>query len=61
MEKIAWPQVFEGDGGTTTVQYRYGVSKFPTVVVIDKKGTIRGVDVHPPQLNELVEKLLKEN
>ncbi len=59
-QEIEWPQVYEGEGGTTTVLYKYGISKFPTLVVVDKKGTIRGVDVHPPQLNELVEKLLKE-
>ncbi|MGC8741580.1 MAG: TlpA family protein disulfide reductase [Candidatus Sumerlaeaceae bacterium] len=59
-QEIAWPQVYEGDGGTTTVLHTYGVSKFPTLVVVDKKGVIRGVDVHPPELNELVEKLVKE-
>lgn len=59
-EDIAWPQVFEGDGGTTTVTYKYGVSKFPTLVVVDKEGIIRGVDVHPPNLNDLVEKLTKK-
>ncbi|MCX7626665.1 MAG: TlpA family protein disulfide reductase [Candidatus Sumerlaeaceae bacterium] len=59
-EEIGWPQVFEGDGATTTVLFKYGVSKFPTVVVVDKEGIIRGVDVHPPELNELVEKLTKK-
>lgn len=59
-EEIAWPQIFEGDGDTTTVLAKYGVNKFPTIVVVDKQGVIRAVDVHPPKLNEVVEDLLKK-
>jgi len=59
-EGIAWAQIFEPGQETTSVLHRYGISKFPTIVVIDKKGVIAAVDEHPPKLNDTVKKLIEQ-
>ncbi|RMH31228.1 MAG: TlpA family protein disulfide reductase [Candidatus Hydrogenedentota bacterium] len=59
-EGIAWAQIFEPGQETTSVLHRYGISKFPTTVVIDKNGVIAAVDEHPPKLNETVKKLIEQ-
>ena len=59
-KELGWTHVYEGDGGTTTVLHKYGITRFPTLVLIDKKGVIRAVDVHPPELNDKIDELLKE-
>ena len=57
--EIAWPCWWDGGvGGPITV--RYGLYYVPTVFVIDRKGVVRYKDIQGPQLDEAIERLLKE-
>ncbi len=58
-KEISWPQIFDGDSETTGILYKYAVSKFPTIMVIDQQGVFRGVDVHS-KLTDLVDQLLEK-
>jgi len=57
--KMEWPQIFEGEPTSGTIMYQYGVMKFPTIVLIDKKGVIRAVDVVGDELDKDVAALLE--
>jgi len=57
--KMPWTHWWEGrrEGG---ILNDWNVSHFPTIYVIDAKGVIRHKEIRGPQLEEAVEKLLKE-
>ena len=58
--EVAWPCWWDGGvGGPITL--RRGIDSFPTVFVIDRKGTVRFKDIQGPQLDEVVETLLNES
>lgn len=57
---ITWKQIFEPDDVTTSVRFRYGITGYPTTILIDKKGTIRWNGFRRPDTEELIEKLLRE-
>ena len=58
--EVAWPCWWDGGvGGPITL--RCGIDSFPTVFVIDRKGTVRFKDIQGPQLDEVVETLLNES
>lgn len=57
---IAWKQVFEPTPEKGTVHYTYGVFKYPTSLLIDRKGTIRMVDARGAALADAVAELVKE-
>lgn len=57
-ENIQWPQVFDKDQGTSSVQALYGVMKYPTTVLVDKEGKINAVDVRGEDLGPAVQKLV---
>jgi thiol-disulfide isomerase/thioredoxin len=55
---MPWTHWFNGDKGG--VLDAWNVNSFPTVYVIDARGVIRYKDVRDEQMDEAVEKLLKE-
>lgn len=58
--QVEWPQVFEPKQTAGTVQLLYGVSKYPTTVLIDREGVIRRVDARADDLADAVAGLVKE-
>jgi thiol-disulfide isomerase/thioredoxin len=57
--EITWPCWWDGGvGGPITV--RNGIFYFPTVFLIDHKGVVRYKDLQEKELDEAVERLLKE-
>ena len=57
--KIAWHCSWNaGFGGPITISC--GIYYFRTVFVIDRKGVVRNKDIQGPQLDEVVEALLKQ-
>ena len=50
------------DGGTTgPITTRWGVSRFPTVYVLDRDGKIRHTELRGDPLDKAVDLLLDEN
>ena len=58
--KMGWPQVFDGDLGEDSVLKLYGVTAFPTTVLVDRKGVVRAVNARGGKLAAEVEKLVAE-
>jgi hypothetical protein len=56
--QITWRSFFDGRGGPIGTQY--GVRYLPTIYVLDQYGVIRYKDVRGQQMDNAVEKLLKE-
>jgi len=58
---ITWPSFFDGGmiGGPIAAQW--GVTGWPTIYVIDKKGVIRFKGLRDEKLAEAVKKLLAED
>jgi RNA polymerase sigma factor (sigma-70 family) len=59
-ERMTWPNWIEGDENDGPIVSRYHVRSFPTVFVLDAKGTIRGKGLQGMYLDKLVDDLLKE-
>jgi thiol-disulfide isomerase/thioredoxin len=58
-EKMPWTHWWEGKKQTGILQ-EWNIKFFPTIYVIDAKGVIRYKNIRGPQLEEAVEKLVKE-
>ena len=58
--KMEWPQVFDGDLGDDSVLKLYGVTAFPTTVLLDRKGVVRSLNARGERLAAEVEKLIAE-
>lgn len=56
--QMPWKQVFEPETDKGTARFAYGVMKFPTTVLIDRKGIIRSVDARGEELAEAVSKVM---
>ena len=56
-EKMPWTHWWSGDGG---VVEDWDIEQFPTIFVLDDKGVIRFKEIRGKELEEAVEKLLKE-
>ena len=58
-EKSAdWPQILQTDPGPDSVMVLYGITKFPTTVLVGKDGVIKEVDLRGEELSKAVEDLL---
>ncbi len=57
---ITWPNWNDGAPDSGPIAKLYHVQGYPTVFVIDAKGTIRSKNSHGGALVELVEKLVAE-
>jgi hypothetical protein len=57
-QQITWRSWFDGRGGAICKQYR--ISSFPTIFVLDQHGVIRYKNVRGQQMDDAVDKLLKE-
>ena len=57
-EQITWRSWSDGQSGP--IARRWHVSSWPTIWVLDAAGVIRFKDVHGKELDEAVEKLLRE-
>lgn len=53
-----WIHIADGPGGP--IQQRYGIEYYPSIFVLDAKGTIRYRDVRGKQLDKAVDALLAE-
>ena len=59
-ESITWPCFFDGGGTDGPIATKWGVRGWPTIYVLDHKGVIRAKGVRGEQMDQAVEKLLKE-
>jgi peroxiredoxin len=57
-QQIDWKQVYEGDPEQGNVQHLYGVTKYPTTVLVDRQGVIRHVDARGDYLEDAVREVL---
>ena len=56
-EKITWPNIHEGK--EHAVSREWNVHAYPTIYVIDAEGVIRRRDIHGPEFEEEVERMVK--
>jgi thiol-disulfide isomerase/thioredoxin len=59
-EQMTWPSFFDGKVGRGPIAVKWGISSWPTVIVLDAQGVIRHVDPERSKLGELVDALLAE-
>jgi peroxiredoxin len=59
-ENITWPFFWDGGNTSGPIAKQYGVRGWPTIYVLDHKGVIRYKNVRGEQMDQAVEKLLKE-
>jgi thiol-disulfide isomerase/thioredoxin len=59
-QKLNWRSWWDGDSGGRRISKQWQVDSFPTLYILDHKGIIRHKNLRGPQLDQAVEKLLKE-
>jgi thiol-disulfide isomerase/thioredoxin len=59
-EKMTWPHWHDEKDEESSIQSRYHIRSYPTIMVIDAKGIIRAKGALGEGLDTLVEELLKE-
>ena len=59
VEKIAWPQFFDGQGWENKIEQKYEVTSLPTLWLVDRKGILRDLN-GDKSLAAKIEKLLAE-
>ncbi len=59
-EQMTWRSWWDGGGTDGPIQTAYNISGWPTIFVLDHKGTIRYIDVRDKELEEAIDKLLSE-
>lgn len=60
-DRLTWKQVVDNGGWNAASTITYGVDAIPASFLIDRKGIIRGVNLHGRELDATVAKLLKED
>jgi peroxiredoxin len=58
---LSWKQVIDNAGWNSQVTIDYGVEAIPASFLVDKKGTVRGVNLEGRELDGMVKKLLKDD
>lgn len=56
---LPWKQVWVPEPTPGTVMHQYGITKFPTLVLIGRDGIIRGVDLDGEELEKVISSLLE--
>src|SRR5262249_39919204 len=59
-ENITWRSWFDGPGTSGPIATRWNVEGWPTLYLLDDKGVIRDKSVGSKEMDELMEKLVKE-
>jgi hypothetical protein len=59
-ENMTWRSWWDGGNTSGPIASQWNVSGWPTIYVLDEKGTIRFKDVREHALDEAVDKLLAE-
>ena len=59
-KRMVWPSLWDGGATDGPIQAAYNVLHWPTVYVLDAKGTIRFFDVRGKELDAAVDELLAE-
>jgi peroxiredoxin len=59
-EKITWPSFWDGGSTGGPIASAWGVQAWPTIYILDAKGVIRYQGLRGEEMDEAVEKLLKE-
>lgn len=59
-EGVTWPSFFDGGLVGGPIATRFGVSGWPTIYILDKKGVIRALNLRGEKMTEMVETLLAE-
>ena len=59
-QDMKWRQIYDGNGWKAEIGQIYAVSSIPSTFLIDKQGKIRYKNLRGKDLEEAVEKLLKE-
>ncbi len=59
-ERMTWPHWFDDLRAVQSIHMRYGITAFPSVVVLDAQGVIRSLNARGAELDKLVDELLKE-
>jgi thioredoxin family protein len=59
-EKITWRSFWNGGSPMGPIARQYSVNSWPSIYLIDAKGVIRHVDLHGPELDQAIDKLIGE-
>jgi hypothetical protein len=59
-EQLSWRHWWDGGSTSGPIATKWNVHGWPTIYVLDHKGVIRYRDVREKELDEAVDKLLKE-
>jgi hypothetical protein len=59
-EKISWRSWWDGGSTSGPIAKAWGIRGWPTIYVLDHKGVIRHMNVREKQLDDAVDRLLKE-
>jgi hypothetical protein len=60
-EKITWRSFWNGPNGTGgPISTKWNVSGWPTIFILDHKGVIRDRDKRGPELDAVIDALVKE-
>ncbi len=59
-ENITWPTIYDGAPGVGPIANKWRVRSFPTICVIDHKGSIRRKNLIPFQLESVVNDLVAQ-
>jgi hypothetical protein len=59
-EKITWRSWWDGGSTSGPIATKWNIQGWPTIYVLDAKGTIRFRDVREKELDQAVDKLLAE-
>jgi hypothetical protein len=57
---LSWPSFWNGGSTRGPISTRWNVSGWPTIYVLDHRGVIRAKNVRGQQLEEWIERLVKE-
>jgi thiol-disulfide isomerase/thioredoxin len=58
--EIAWPQIYDGRGWESGLAQQFNVSSIPCTVLLDRDGTIAGVDFRGEALFERIAQLVEK-
>ena len=57
-EQFTWPCLFDGNTGRGPIATKWGISAWPTIIVVDAGGVIRHVGHDPAKLESIIDGLV---